>query len=153
MSYTTPEGEALQGINFHPNVKGTGQPVSIRIITGTIILQEDTAGNFSHINRSFFFKLPSLTTILSDVSSFRPVTVPQETNEALNIQVIPQSDTISLELDDRIILRFTPVNPVITPEVYFTKTGEFLRDLTVVQILDDDSECCVIVSVICHPHQ
>ena len=71
------------------------------------------------------------------------MTVPQETNSALNIQVIPQSDTISLELDDRIILRFTPTSPLVTPEVYFAGTGEFLRDATVVHILDDDSECCV----------
>ena len=41
--YTTDESEALQGINFHPNVKGTGQPVNIGIIYGTIVLEEDTA--------------------------------------------------------------------------------------------------------------
>ena len=71
--------------------------------------------------------------------------VPLETNEALNIQVIPQSDTISLELDDRINLRFTPSNRAITPEVYFAATGEFLRDSTTVRILDDDSECCAYI--------
>ena len=68
------------------------------------------------------------------------MTVPQETNAALNIQVIPQSDTISLELDDQIILRFTPDNPAITPDVYFAETEEFLRDFTVVHIMDDDSK-------------
>ena len=74
--------------------------------------------------------------------------VPQETNSALNIQVIPQSDTISLELDDRINLRFTPRfipdRPVLTPEAYFNETGEFIRDVTSVHIIDDDSECCVL---------
>ena len=74
------------------------------------------------------------------------MTVSQETNAALNIQVIPQSDTISLELDDRIILRFTPNNLAITSEAYFAGTGEFLRDLTSVRILDDDSEWCVFFS-------
>ena len=68
------------------------------------------------------------------------MTVPSETNEALNIQVIPQYDTISLELNDRINLRFTPSNPIITPEVYFAETGEFLRDVTSVRIMDDDSK-------------
>ena len=67
-----------------------------------------------------------------------------ETNSALNIQVIPQSDTISLELDDRINLRFTPTNPAITPEAFFGATGEFIRDVTSVHIIDDDSECCVL---------
>ena len=70
------------------------------------------------------------------------MTVPSETNEALNIQVIPQYDTISLELDDRINLRFTPSNLFITPEIYFAETGEFLRDVTSVRIIDDDSKCC-----------
>ena len=68
------------------------------------------------------------------------MTVRPETNAALNIQVIPQYDTISLELDDRIILRFTPNNAAITPDTYFAETGEFLRDFTVVHIMDDDSK-------------
>ena len=70
------------------------------------------------------------------------MSVPQETNEALNIQVIPQSDTISLELDDRINLRFTPSDMAITPDAYFAERGEFLRDFTALSIMDDDSECC-----------
>ena len=74
------------------------------------------------------------------------MTVPQNTNEALNIQVIPQYDTISLELDDRINLRFTPSNPIFTPEVYFAETGEFLRDVTSVRIIDDDSKCCAYMA-------
>ena len=74
------------------------------------------------------------------------MTVSQETNEALNILVIPQSDTISLELDDRIILRFTPTNPALTPETYFDETGEFLRDATNLRILDDDSEYCAYIA-------
>ena len=51
LSYTTPESEALQGINFHPNIKGTGQAVNIAIISGTINLEEDIASKFiSHQN-------------------------------------------------------------------------------------------------------
>ena len=41
--YSTSENEALQGINFRPNVKGIGQPDNIGIIVGMIILEEDTA--------------------------------------------------------------------------------------------------------------
>ena len=88
------------------------------------------------------FKLSLPTTVMAVISNFRPVTVPQNTNKALNIQVIPQSDTISLELDDRIILRFTPSNTAITPEAYFAETAEFLRNFTVVHIMDDSSEFC-----------
>ena len=43
LSYTTNESDALQDINFHPNIKGIGQPVKKAIISGTIYLQEDTA--------------------------------------------------------------------------------------------------------------
>ena len=46
LSYTTPESDALQGINFRPNVKGTGQPVNIQVIVGMIDLEEDTASKF-----------------------------------------------------------------------------------------------------------
>ena len=62
--------------------------------------------------------------------------------------MIPQSDSISLELDDRIILRFIPNNPAITPEAYFAGTGEFLRDVTSVCILDDDSEYCTYMAIV-----
>ena len=75
------------------------------------------------------------------------MSVPQGTNEALNIQVIPQSDTISLELDDMIILRFTPSNTALTPDAYFAATVEFLRDYTALSIMDDDSECCAKLRV------
>ena len=91
------------------------------------------------------FKLPFLTTVMSDISSFSPVRVSQDTNNtALNIQVIPQSDTISLELDDRINLRFNFSNPDFTPDTFFQDTREFIRDVTTVRIIDDDSECCVL---------
>ena len=56
--------------------------------------------------------------------------------------MIPQYDTISLELDDRINLMIIPSNLFITPEAYFAETGEFLRDVTSVRIIDDDSKCC-----------
>ena len=46
LSYTTNESVALQGINFHPNVKGIGQRTNIGIISGTIDLEEDTASKF-----------------------------------------------------------------------------------------------------------
>ena len=46
LSYTTLESDALQSINFHPNVKGTGQPASIQAIVGMIDLEEDTASKF-----------------------------------------------------------------------------------------------------------
>ena len=129
----------MQGINFHPNLKGTGQAANIGIITGTIDLEEDTASKYNYLHHHTSLN-PLLTTAMLDIWNFRPVVVSQETNEALNIQVIPQSDTISLELDDRMILRFTPSNPALTPETFFAETGEFRRDITAIHIMDDDSE-------------
>ena len=49
LSYTTPESDALQGINFRPNLKGTGQAANIGMITGTIDLEEDTASKYIYI--------------------------------------------------------------------------------------------------------
>ena len=46
LSYTTPESDILQGINFRPNVKGTGQSLNIGVLSGTIVLEEDTASKF-----------------------------------------------------------------------------------------------------------
>ena len=46
LSYTTPESDALQGINFRPNVTGTGRPESVQAIVGMINLEEDTASKF-----------------------------------------------------------------------------------------------------------
>ena len=46
LSYTTPESDSLQGINFRPNVKGIGQPANIGVLSGTIVLEEDTASKF-----------------------------------------------------------------------------------------------------------
>ena len=138
----------MQGINFRPNIKGTGQPGNVGIISGTIVLEEDTASGFIITLISLFIIPFILTTVLSDISNFSPVTVSQETNAALNIQIIPQSDTISLELDDSINLRFNPSNMALTPEAYLAETGEFLRDVTFVRIMDDDSECCVFLASI-----
>ena len=66
--------------------------------------------------------------------------MPIETNSALNLQVIPESDTLSLEHGDRIMLKFTHINPIFTPEEFFAATEEFLRDYTFVYIIDDDSK-------------
>ena len=46
LSYTTTESDILQSINFRPNVKGTGQPGNIGVISGIINLEEDTAGQY-----------------------------------------------------------------------------------------------------------
>ena len=136
----------MQGINFRPNIKGTGQPMYIGFITGTIVLEEDTASKFIP-HRSFYIITLFLTTVLSDISNFRQVTISEDTgNAALNIYVIPESDTISLEFDERIILRFTPFNPALTPEAFFLYLGGFLRDFTVVHILDDDCEYCAYIA-------
>ena len=56
LSYTTPESDALQGINFRPNLKGTGQAANIGIITGTIDLEEDTASKYILFTLSHFIK-------------------------------------------------------------------------------------------------
>ena len=48
------------------------------------------------------------------------------------------NDDVTLEYDDTVILRFTPDNPALIPVV--ESRGEFIRDIAVVNIIDDDSK-------------
>ena len=58
-----------------------------------------------------------------------------------SIRVTPTSDTISLEDDERIILRFIHENSSFPLDTFFSETGEFIRDVTYVYIIDDDRKC------------
>ena len=55
------------------------------------------------------------------------------------MQIIPREDTLSLEDGDRIKLQFIPNDPQET-EVFLQTTGEFIRDITYVYIIDDDGK-------------
>ena len=57
------------------------------------------------------------------------------------MQIIPREDTLSLEDGDRIKLQFIPDNAdQDSPEAFLQATGEFIRDITYVNIIDDDSK-------------
>ena len=47
VSYTTPESDTLQGIDFHPNVKGNG--TGGVLLQGTIAAREDTGSKLHNI--------------------------------------------------------------------------------------------------------
>ena len=59
-------------------------------------------------------------------------------NSAMNMQIIPVRDTISLEDGDMIGLVFTHDQEGFTADGFFNRVGEFLRDEVYVEILDDD---------------
>ena len=56
------------------------------------------------------------------------------------MQIIPREDALSLEDGDRIKLQFIPDDAQDTPEAFLQATGEFIRDITYVNIIDDDSK-------------
>ena len=60
-------------------------------------------------------------------------------NNATSIRVFPVNDEITLEYDDRVLLRFTPAvtNFVSDLESQF----EYIRDTAVVNIIDNDRKC------------
>ena len=62
-----------------------------------------------------------------------------------NIRVITTQDTISLEDDDRILLIFTPN---VSLDTNLIESGVFIRDTTFVYIIDDDSKCYNVLSMI-----
>ena len=59
----------------------------------------------------------------------------QFTNSA-EIRLFTASDRVSLEYDDRILLRFTPDNPGLIPGV--EAAGEYIRDTARININDSD---------------
>ena len=71
----------------------------------------------------------------SDFQRLAPIRV---TNSA-EIRLFTTNDEITLEYDDRILLMFTPGNPVLIPglEGY----GEYIRDTATVHIIDVDCKC------------
>ena len=56
-------------------------------------------------------------------------------NNATNIRVLPVNDEITLEYDDRLLLRFTPDGTVLSG---LANMFEYIRDTAVVNIIDND---------------
>ena len=72
----------------------------------------------------------------SDFERLQPIRV---TNSA-DIRLLAAKDDISLEYDDRVLLRFTPDNPDLIPAL--EANGEYVRDRATVHINDRDGKRC-----------
>ena len=68
----------------------------------------------------------------SDFQRLTPIGV---TNSA-EIRLFTANDEITLEYDDRVLLSFTPDNPVLIPAL--EGYGEYIRDTATVHIIDND---------------
>ena len=68
----------------------------------------------------------------SDFQRLAPIRV---TNSA-EFRLFTASDEITLEYDDRVLLRFTPDNPGLIPGL--EGMGENIRDTATVHIIDND---------------
>ena len=71
----------------------------------------------------------------SDFENLQPIRV---TNSA-EIRLFTANDEITLEYDDRVLLRFTPDDPSLIPGL--EANGEYIRDTATVHIVDDDCKC------------
>ena len=69
----------------------------------------------------------------SDFERLQPIRV---INSA-DIRLFAAKDAISLEYDDRVLLRFIPDNPALIPA-----NGEYVRDAATVNINDSDGKRC-----------
>ena len=68
----------------------------------------------------------------ADFERLEPIRV---TNNA-EIHLFVFNDEITLEYDDRVLLRFTPDNPALIPGL--EANGEYIRDTATVCIIDND---------------
>ena len=75
-----------------------------------------------------------LSIALDDIASINTVL----NGTVWNITVIPTQDNIALEDGDRILLSFTPN---VSLDSNLTESGVFIRNVTIVYIIDDDSKC------------
>ena len=60
-------------------------------------------------------------------------------NNATSIRVFPVNDEITLEYDDRVLLRFTPAVTNLSSDL--ANQFEYIRDTAVVNIIDNDRKC------------
>ena len=60
-------------------------------------------------------------------------------NNTNSIRVFPVNDEITLEYDDRVLLRFTPAGTNLFSDL--ANHFEYIRDTAVVNIIDNDRKC------------
>ncbi|CAI8012408.1 hypothetical protein GBAR_LOCUS7955 [Geodia barretti] len=113
--YDVEENERL-GTRFQLNVKGTTQFGGALVVTGLITAAADG------------------TASTSDFERLAPIRV---TNA--EIRLFAANDDITLEYDDRVLLRFTPDIPDLIPGL--EANGEYIRDTATVNIIDKDCKC------------
>ena len=68
----------------------------------------------------------------SDFERLAPIGV----RNRADIRLFTANDEITLEYDDRVLLRFTPDNPDLIPGL--EGMGEYIRDTATVHIIDSD---------------
>ena len=68
----------------------------------------------------------------SDFERLAPIGV----RNRADIRLFTANDEITLEYDDRVLLRFTPDNPGLIPGL--EGMGEYIRDTATVHIIDSD---------------
>ena len=75
-------------------------------------------------------------------SDFERLTPIRVTNSA-GIRLFTANDEITLEYDDRVLLMFTPDNPVLISGLEWV--GEYIRDTATVHIIDNDCKCAFLL--------
>ena len=146
--YHVLEGDRLDAI-FQQNVKGQ---TNLGIVLGTITAAADGTASKRHPYSSVTF-----TPVFADASDFGrllPITVGN--NATIHLFIV--DDRVSLEYDDRVLLTFTPVHPVII--TLLQGFGAYIRDTATVNIIDNDGKfpymlvqalpCSLIVSISLH---
>ena len=79
-----------------------------------------------------------------DFEQLLPIRVSDSTAE---IRLFISNDELTLETNDRVLLTFSPDNPELIGGV--EGAGEFIRDIAIVNIIDNDCEYSYLCQSVC----
>ena len=76
----------------------------------------------------------------SDFEDLTPISIIVDADDpSTDIRLFTVDDEITLEYDDRVLLRFTPTHVNLIPGL--ERNFEYIRDTAVVNIIDNDRKC------------
>ena len=65
-----------------------------------------------------------------------------------DIRLFTLNDELTLEYDDKVLLRFTPASAILIPGL--ASNYEYIRDTAIVHIIDKDCKCLCSMNVYLH---
>ena len=77
-----------------------------------------------------------------------PISVTNNIDSLSDIRLFTLNDELTLEYDDKVLLRFTPASVILIPSL--ASNYEYIRDTAIVYIIDKDCKCLCTMNVYLH---